>query len=158
MNSNTPAPTALSASPSPPVFDRTDERDALRHDATLFLEDARRRLLIPPRWVIVVEAVTPEEFPHAHGSASWTYLPNANYRLKLRTDLSGEELRWTIYHELLEMIFARYGEFCIEQIESRGDLEGCFATYLHEQHGDIRNEVVEWLLQVILGIPRPFTP
>jgi hypothetical protein len=84
---------------------------------------------------------------------SWSYLPNAQYYLSIRCDVPSYLMEWIIAHELYEAIMAPYAELVEEHIEK---LPGKAAKHLtHTRHGDVRNEIIEWILPLILGYTRP---
>jgi hypothetical protein len=117
------------------------------------LTQLREKFLIPARWRISIYIKCPNEMPQALGSMSWSYLPNAQYFLSLRCDIPTYLIEWIIAHELLEAMMAPYADLAenhIEKISSKS-LKGI----LHTQHGDVRNEIIEWVLPLILGYTRP---
>lgn len=125
---------------------------SFRLRAEALLTEWRQTLMIPPRWTFRLRICCPEELPHAQGSCSWGYLPNRCFTIKLRCDLTDEELRWVVAHELLEAVLAGYGDFTHELVDEKPITA---RRILHRNHADIRNELVEWLLRIISGSERP---
>jgi hypothetical protein len=121
--------------------------------ASEILDRLRLKFMIPPRWRIDLEITCPRDMPNALGSMGWEYLPNASYFLRLRCDTPEEMMEWIIAHELLEALMAPYANLTVEEINRSGNKELC--DLKHVMHGDIRNEIIESLLPVILGYPRP---
>jgi hypothetical protein len=129
------------------------DHEQVRREAVEILERMREKFMIPPRWKVEVEIKCPDKMPEALGSMSWSYLPNAHYFLSLRCDVPSHLLEWIIAHELYEAIMAPYAELAEEHIEK---LPSKTAKHLtHTRHGDVRNEIIEWILPLILGYTRP---
>ncbi len=64
-----------------------------------------------------------------------------------------EKLEWTIAHELLEAILAPYAEFTEGLlVEQRRKSQ---IQLLNERHQEIRDEVIEWMLAIMLPEKRP---
>lgn len=113
----------------------------------------REQLLIPPHWSICLQILCPEQYHYAQGSIGWRYWVNGSFVLRLRCDLTEDELRWIIAHELLEAQLGRYAEFTERFIESAGPQK--VQLLLHRQHAQLRDEFIEWTLRVMLNGPRP---
>lgn len=98
--------------------------------------------------------LTPDEMDDALGRCSWGYLPNAEFRIRMRADLTSEELDWTMAHELMEALFAPYAEYVenhvFDKISNKGALK-----LLVRQHAGIRDAIIEHLLAVMIGHKRP---
>jgi hypothetical protein len=119
------------------------------------LASLRTLLKVPERWSVDLELRCPEDMPDAYGRLHYDYLPNSQFQILLHCSLDEAEARYVLAHELLEAVLAEYGEFCLEQIEARSPKQ--LTTYLAVRHIHLRNELIEWLLPLILGTPRPST-
>lgn len=119
----------------------------------------RKKFLIPPRWRIDVAVCCPDYWEQREGvlppsgSMSWEYLANAQYRMRICCTGYEDKLEWTIAHELLEAIMAPYAEFAegllVEQRRKS------HIQLLNERHQEIRDEVIEWMLAIMLPEKRP---
>lgn len=121
------------------------------------LRRMRRKLWIPPRWTIRFEIGCPEQMPNAQGYCTWRYLPNAQYRIVLSCNLSDELAEWVIAHELLEALTSPYAglyEQALDLLEAE-QIPSKLLNVLREQHGDVRNELIEWILRIVLKRERP---
>ncbi len=138
------------------------------HDG--FLEEVRalvgtyrQKFLIPPRWQIELAVMCPEEMAHTHyfadgvsASMSWEFLANAHYRMRVRCNLTAQELEWCVMHELLEAITATYCDFTRDLIDRTPGSVRNKAT-LDARHRDVRDEIIEWLLDILAPDKRPNT-
>lgn len=117
----------------------------------------RKRLFIPARWTIHLSVVCPDEMPDAQGCCSWRYLPNAQFRIILSCALSDELADWVIAHELLEALTSPYAQLYEGALESldKAGMPFQMLDVLRGQHGDVRNEMIEWLLRILLKRERP---
>lgn len=122
-----------------------------------FLRKYRKLLWIPPRWTITFEIRCPEQMPAAQGFCTWRYLPNAQFKIVLSCALSDDLAEWVIAHELLEALTANYAQFCEQSFEylEKEQIPEQVLLLLREQHGDVRNEMIEWLLRILLKRERP---
>lgn len=129
------------------------DHDRLKVEWQPEIASARKQLLIPPRWKIDLEIRCPNDMPEAQGSMSWDYLPNARYLMRLRCDLDPHTARYVIAHELMEAIMAPYADFAEGLIAKEKSKR--VRDLLIRQHGDIRNEHIEWVIPLITGLHRP---
>lgn len=156
--SSSPDPRAFTvpAESEPATVPHAAHHRVLQQAAQALMRHYRERFMISPLWQIKLEVCCPERMPEGvQGSASWGYLPNRQYVMRLRCDLSARALDWVIPHELTEMMAAHYGEFCLELIETYVT-EPALKERLHREHGDLRNELIEHVLRIMLDRTRPF--
>jgi len=146
------------------VLKRTDEK--VTHDHGVFLARAndllafyRQRLLIPLRWNIEIIALCPDEIDKrspdhdsVQGSMSWDYWMHADFRMRLRCTLD-QELEWVIAHELLEAVLGRFGDFMDRLILAQRS--NALRHELFHQNHELRDEVIEWFLDILLADTRP---
>jgi hypothetical protein len=118
------------------------------------LDKWRKKLLIPPHWQVDLLVLPPEEMENTLGRCSWGYLPNAEFRIRMRSDMTLEELEWTMAHELMEALLSPYAAFVedhvFEQTANKGALK-----LLVRQHAGIRDAFIEHMLATIIGHKRP---
>lgn len=113
----------------------------------------RQRFLIPSRWIVDLEMKTAEEMPCAYGSCSWEYLPYQRFLIKLRDDLSGDQMFWTLTHELLEAMMAGYADLCDELIAQIGPKR--VRDLYQARQAWVRDDLIEWIIRILLQTERP---
>lgn len=119
----------------------------------------RKKLLIPPRWQIDVVVSCPEFWGRSdgalppNGSIVWEYLPNRNYRMRICCTLADDRLEYTVAHELLEALTADYADL-VETLLA-GERNKRLVETLDERHREIRDEIIEWMLAIIMPEKRP---
>lgn len=135
------------------------ERHRLLHEiVSRHLGHYRAKFLIPPRWNIEVLIMCADEHTTndagAQASMSWEVLCNAQYRLRVWCDIEDEDVEWAVMHELLEAITAPYADLCCGLIlETKGSTGRKLAK--QERHREIRDEIVEWMLDILAPEKRP---
>jgi len=125
----------------------------VREDAGKTLARLRTRLMIPPHWSITLVVACPEDLPRENGRCTWDCGPNHSYQIAIRCNLSPELQEWVLAHELMEAMLSGYGDFAFNLID--GVRNTPLRKHLEVQHGDTRDEYIEWMLRVILHRDRP---
>ena len=115
----------------------------------------RHKLLIPPNWQIDLLVLPADEMEGTLGRCSWGHIPNAEYRIRVRQDLTPEELDCTMAHELLEALMASYAGFVEEHVFAKQLGNKGLLRYLVKQHAEIRDTIIEHMLCVLIGQKRP---
>ena len=135
--------------------------DDLLSEVKVLLKKYRDKFLIPPRWRIDIGILCPEDMakrnPVVDGvmaSMSWEFLANAHYRLRVCCNLDRENLEWVVMHELLEAITAPYADFTRNLIDrTPGSVRN--KVTLDSRHMDVRDEIIEWILDILAPDKRP---
>jgi hypothetical protein len=130
--------------------------------ATSRLESLRRKIGVPESWQFTLKRLTVSEMPLAFGSCAWSYLPDRQFTIEYREDLDPEELDWILAHELWEATLGQIGDFTAELIGRLYGQKGAkpnteAALLLHARDAYLRDELIEQLVRVTLGRPRPHT-
>jgi hypothetical protein len=141
----------------------THNHEQLAEDVANIVTEFREILLIPPRWKFDIQILCEEQMALAYNlkadeeppqaSMWWEYIPNARYRLRIRCDLHSKSLRWIVAHEMLEAILSRYGNFTQGLVNAQHGKGKKSA--LEENHREIRDEIIEWWLAILIPDERP---
>lgn len=103
-----------------------------------------------------MNVLCPDEFSQRdiEGSMSYEELSNASYRLRFNCAMPDELVEWVVMHELMEAMTAPYADFCtLIMHEAKGSRSARKALQL--RHAEIRDEMIEWMLNIIAPNKRP---